>query len=211
LYVAFEGLNNCGKGTQIRLLMERLEREKIEAWQGREPGTTYLGEQLRNLLQIQQQEIPELPAEVAMLMAQRAQLIGREVKPRLAAGQIVVVDRSDGTSLAFQGVGRGVGLFRVAALNGYAVDQVHPDVVIYLSVPERILHERGKTAEEHDRFEHEADEFHVMCKRGYEEALRLDAQSPPQTWFAIDASGTPEAVHERVWEVVGRVVESRDH
>ncbi len=202
VYVAFEGLNQCGKGTQVKMLVERLMLGRYSVWQGREPGTTYIGEELRKLLQIQTEEVPMIRAEVAMLMAQRAQLVEKEVKDHLLLDEVVVSDRSDGTSLAFQGFGRKQGILRMAALNGYAVDQVHPDAVIYLQVPSKVVKVRGKKMEEHDRFEHEDDNFEELCRQGYEEAIRLDEAAPPKTWFAVDAVGAPEEVHARVWEVV---------
>lgn len=202
LYIAFEGMNQCGKGTQIGLLVDKLQSLGHSIWQGREPGTTYIGEELRNLSQIQTKEVPDIRTEVSILMAQRAQLIGKEIKDHLLLGEIVISDRSDGTSLAFQGVGRGQDILRVAALNGYAVENIHPDMTIYLRVPRSIAVHRGKTEEEYDRFEHQGEEFEQNCYIGYEEILRLDKLTPPQTWYAIDAIGSPEEVHERVWETI---------
>jgi dTMP kinase len=162
-----------------------------------------LGEQVRSLVQIQQNEVPVIQAEVSLYMSQRAQLIAKEINPRLFDNQIVVTDRSDGTNLAFQGFGRGQNILRMAVLNGYAVENIHPDITIYLDIPDKEIIRRGQvTVEEFDRYEHESGEFHQLCRQGYEEALRLDQISLPQTWFRVDAVGTPEEVHENIWEIM---------
>ena len=208
LYIAFEGLNQCGKGTQVELLIRRLKELGYPTYHCWEPGTIWLGDELRKLLQVQTEDIPVVQAEVGMLMAQRSQLIEKEIKHHLQSGKIVISDRSDGTGLAFQGLGRGQGVLRVAALNGYAVDQVHPDVVIYLQMPITELMFRG-FSEENDRHEHEDVEFHERCRKGYEKVLELDELAPPKTWYAVDGLGTPEEVHERVWKIVEQRLRSK--
>ncbi len=201
LYIAFEGLNQCGKGTQVELLINRLKQKGFPVWHCWEPGTTWLGQELRDLLQVQTEEIPVTRAEVGMLMAQRSQLVEKEIKKHLQLGEVVISDRSDGTGLAFQGMGRKQEILRMAVLSGYAVDQVHPDVVIYLQMPVTELMFRG-FSEVNDRHEHEDVEFHERCRLGYEEVLRLDELAPPKTWYGVDALGKPEEVHERVWKIV---------
>lgn len=203
LYIAFEGLNQSGKSTQIKLLIEKLRQHKLPVWQCREPGGTWLAEQIRSLVQIQTEEEPTLQTDTTLYMSQRAQLVNKEIKPRLIDNQIVVSDRSDGTSLAFQGFGRGQNILRVAALNGFAVNNIHPDIVIYLDISDDEIIRRGKiTQEEFDRNEHENQDFHQLCRQGYEEALRLDQLSPPPTWFRVDAVGKPEEIHQKIWQII---------
>lgn len=206
-YIAFEGLNSCGKGTQISLLEERMSALKMNVVCVREPGTTYLGEELRKLLQVQQVEVPSIRAEVSMLMAERAQLIDREIRGKLESGVTVITDRSEGTSLAFQGEARGQGVLRMAALNGYAVSVVRPDVTIYLRAEKDSLKGRERDGAGKDRFELEGDVFENMCFEGYEEVLRLDMLSKSRRWVVVDASLSIEEVHDRVWSIVESVLE----
>lgn len=206
VYIAFEGLNRCGKGTQIQLLQDRMEKEGWAFEHVFEPGGTWLGVQLRHLLQEQLQEVPAFRAEVGMLMAQRANLIEKKVVPALEKGVHVISDRSDGTSLAFQGMGRGQGVLRVAALSGYAVAGVHPDVVIYLRLSPEELTVRKKDTKGKDRFEYEQKEFERLCFEGYEKVMALESLAALSNWHALDATLSPQEIHRQIWKIVKPLV-----
>ena len=194
-YIVFEGMNSCGKGTQLDLLRDKLKDDDV--WFCREPGTTWIGNELRRLLQEQKMEDPVVRAEVEMLMAQRSQLVMAEILPRLKQGVDVISDRSEVTSLVFQGVARGEGVIRVGALNGYAVYGLRPDLVVYLRAEKSVLDMRDKDGDGKDRFELEGDD----------ELVRLDQLSGSNRWRVVDAGGTVEDVEEKVWSIVANGLE----
>lgn len=197
LYIAFEGLNSSGKGTQLQLLTQYLQ-QSYDIYTCREPGTNYLGGELRRLIQAQYEEPPTPKTEAALFMGQRAQLIDTEIRQRLHAGQIVLADRSDGTSLAFQGQGRGLDIHRIGALNRYFVSQINPDIVIYLDAPLENLSTRQHDGEKEDRFEIQADDFHQLCYQGYHLAIKNDHLAKPYHWVSIDATQSIEAIHQQI-------------
>lgn len=208
-YIAFEGLNRCGKGTQVKMLEDTLKKENLEFESVYEPGSTGLGKQLRYLLQEQTDEIPAVKSEVSMFMAQRAHLVEEVVVPALENGKHVISDRSDGTSLAFQGSGREQGILQVATLNGFAVNRIHPDVVFYLRIDRQTREKRGKDAIGKDRFEFEAEEFEQRCYEGYEKVMELETNVGPQHWHAIDATNSPEEIHREIWKIVKPMVATK--
>ena len=178
-YIAFEGLEGCGKSTHVKRLATRLN-----AVMTREPGGTAIGSMLRNIL-IDPTNTNLSPRTEALLMAaDRAQHISELIAPALARGQHVVSDRSVYSSLAYQGYGRQQDLVELKRLNNWAIDGLWPDLVIYIDVPLEILIERLKKREL-DRFEREDSAFFERIDAGF----RAMAADDPQRWIIID--GTP--------------------
>jgi len=178
-YIAFEGLEGCGKSTHVKRLATRLN-----AVMTREPGGTAIGSMLRNIL-IDPTNTNLSPRTEALLMAaDRAQHISELIAPALARGQHVVSDRSVYSSLAYQGYGRQQDLAELKRLNNWAIDGLWPDLVIYIDVPLEILIERLKKREL-DRFEREDRAFFERIDAGF----RAMAADDPQRWIIID--GTP--------------------
>ena len=178
-YIAFEGLEGCGKSTHVERLATRLN-----AVMTREPGGTAIGSMLRNIL-IDPTNTNLSPRTEALLMAaDRAQHISELIAPALARGQHVVSDRSVYSSLAYQGYGRQQDLAELKRLNNWAIDGLWPDLVIYIDVPLEILIERLKKREL-DRFEREDSAFFERIDAGF----RAMAADDPQRWIIID--GTP--------------------
>ena len=213
-YIAFEGMNQCGKGTQIEMLAKRLDKEGIDYEIVKEPGKTWLGWEIRKLLQAQEEDIPTIRAEVALLMAQRAHLVEKLIIPSLKKGKLVISDRSMGTSLSFQGLGRKEGIIGIAGLNNYAVKQVIPHLTLFLDISlEEMKRRKGKEEDEPDgpdRFDYkEKLDFTKRCFRGYKKVIQLDRKSPPKRWKVIDGHGTREEVHNKVWESIKKVLNEK--
>ena len=178
-YIAFEGLEGCGKSTHVKRLATRLN-----AVMTREPGGTAVGSMLRNVLIDPANTNLSPRAEALMMAADRAQHIAELISPSLAAGRHVVSDRSVYSSLAYQGYGRQQDLDELRRLNDWAIGGLWPELVVYIEVPTELLLERLKKREL-DRFEREDGEFFKRIADGFSQMAAQD----PQRWLIID--GTP--------------------
>jgi len=191
MFVTFEGIDGSGKSTQAELLRARLEADGIEVFATREPGGTELGERIRDLLLHGGEMTPW--AEALLYAASRAQHVGEVVLPALERGAWVVCDRYVDSSVAYQGVGRGLGLDRVLDLNLAAVGGLMPDRTFLLDLSASEL--PGRLRGDHDRLEREAEDFHARVARGYREL----AARYPERIVVLDATQPPETLSEEVY------------
>jgi dTMP kinase len=191
VFVAFEGGEASGKSTQARLLAERLD-----ALLTREPGGTPLGEAIRAVLLDHATGELDGRTEALLLAAARAHHVVDVIRPALDAGRAVVTDRFTGSSLAYQGYGRGVALDELRHLNTWATGGLDPDLTILLEVdPEAAAARRGRPP---DRLESAGDDFHRRVAEGY----RAMAAADPIRWAVIDGTRPVDDVHDEVWHVV---------
>jgi dTMP kinase len=172
VFVTFEGVDGSGKTTQARLLAEGLRTEGREVVDTREPGGTTLGESARELILGGGPVAPW--AEAALFAAARAQLVDEVIRPALAKGADVVCDRYIDSSLAYQGIARGLGVERVLELNLLATGGLLPDRTFLLVVPLEQAAERR--AGEPDRIEREGEEFVANVERAYRELAEIFGQ-----------------------------------
>ena len=190
-FIAFEGGEACGKSTQSARLAARLG-----AVLTREPGGTALGGHVRALLLDRATGDIDARTEALLLAADRAQHVAEVVAPALAAGRHVVSDRSAGSSLAYQGYGRGLPLEEVRQLSTWATGGVWPDLIVLLDVPAAVSAARASATL--DRLEAEGGGFHDRVAEGF----RALAAADPTRWVVIDGTGSVEAVAARVDVVV---------
>lgn len=204
-FVTFEGVEGCGKSTQIELLAAYLRSRGVEVVATREPGGTELGEALRSVL-LDPAHRPVPLAELLMLEAARAQLVSEVVEPALAAGRWVLSDRFADSSTAYQGEARGLGIELVERLNATACGALRPDRTVLLDMPVEpaLSRARGRasTTAGNRRFEDEELAFHEAVAAGY----RRLALREPQRFAIIDATGSRDETHQRVlaalWEIL---------
>jgi dTMP kinase len=190
-FIVLEGGEASGKTTQAVLLSERLD-----ALLTREPGDTELGRRLRALL-LDPGEAPIHPRAEALLMAaDRAQHVSEVVRPTLARGRHVVCDRFAGSTLAYQGFGRGLDVTELSSVSRWAADELDPDLVVLLDVDESVA--RSRQGESPDRFEAAGAEFHERVRDGYRQLAAADAER----WSVVDATGSVSEVAEAVWQAV---------
>ncbi len=169
MFVTFEGVDGSGKSTQAGLLREFLEGEGRDVVATREPGGTELGERVRDLLLAG----PDMTAwaEATLFAAARAELAERVIRPALARGADVVCDRYLDSSLAYQGVARGLGIERVLELNLFVIGSLLPDRTFVLLVDPG---EAGRRVGRHrDRIESEPDEFRAAVASGFRQLPEL--------------------------------------
>lgn len=130
------------------------------------------------------------------MAADRAQHVAEVVRPALAAGRHVVCDRYIGSTLAYQGYGRGLPVDELRRLSSWAAGDLWPDLVVLLDVPREVARRRSTAAR--DRMEAAGEEFHERVRRGY----RALAGADPQRWVTIDGTPPPDEVEAAVWEAV---------
>ena len=180
MFVSFEGLDGSGKTTQAALLAGRLRGEGREVVATREPGGTALGERIRELLLSGNDVAPW--AEAALFAAARAELVARVIGPAIARGADVVCDRYVDSSLAYQGIARGLGVEAVLALNRAAIGDLLPDRTFLLLLDPETARVRGGSAR--DRIEREGLEFW----RSLDDAYRRLAERYPGRIVTLDGS-----------------------
>lgn len=193
-FVVFEGGEASGKSTQATGLATRLG-----AVLTREPGGTAIGGHIRALVLDPANGALDPRAETLLLAADRAQHVREVVEPALGAGRHVVSDRFSGSTLAYQGHGRGLDLTELTGLSTWASAGLEPDLVVLLDVdaPVAVDRQRGQTL---DRLESQRSDFHERVRSGY----RSLAAADPGRWAVVDGAGSPEEVSTRVWDVVSR-------
>jgi len=191
MFVTFEGIDGSGKSTQAELLQARLEGDGCDVVMTREPGGTELGERIRELLLHGGHVSPW--AEALLYAASRAQHVDEVIRPALERGAWVVCDRFVDSSVAYQGVGRELGLDRVLDLNLAAVGGLMPDRTFLLSLEATAL--PGRLQGDHDRLEREPGDFHSRVAEGYRE---LAARFPGRI-VVLDATLPPDTIAEKVY------------
>jgi dTMP kinase len=205
LFVAFEGVEGAGKGTQIELAAEYLRSSGLDVIVTREPGGTDLGEKVRGILLDPATGKLDARTEALMFAASRAQTVTAVIRPALADGKVVICDRYVDSSLAYQGWGRGLGEQDVLTLNVWATQGLFPDLVILLHLePERGL---LRSTEAPDRMELEGQNFHAKVADAY---LKI-AEEHPERFVVIEADRTQPEVFEDVKSALDRVVKDRDN
>jgi dTMP kinase len=194
-FVVLEGADGCGKSTQAARLVGALEARGHRVCATFEPGATELGRALRELLLERDLDIAPR-AEALLMAADRAQHVDTVIRPALARGEWVVSDRFVGSSLAYQGVARGVGVDAVAAVNGLATAGVAPDLVVLLAAPLPLLAARRRGPA--DRIEAAGEPFLAAVADAFADLAATHG------WAVVDAAADPDTVERAVWAVVER-------
>jgi len=197
-FIAFEGGEACGKSTQARMLADALGAVLTH-----EPGATGLGARLRELLLDPATGHVDPHAEALLMAADRAQHVADVVRPALEAGRHVVTDRFAGSSLAYQGFGRGLPIDEIGRLSRWATGGVWPDLTILIDVPIAVAATR--LGSDRDRFERAGDGFHQRVRDGF---LEL-AASDPQHWVVVDGTPPLDSVAAVVREAVAERLDLR--
>ena len=192
MFVTFEGIDGSGKSVQTSLLADALRSEGRDVVQTREPGGTALGERVREILLGDGSIAPW--AEAVLFAGARAQLVEEVIRPALARGADVVCDRFLDSSLAYQGIARGLGLDAVLELNSLATGRLTPDRTFLLLVPVEEAVRRTKGSP--DRIELEGRDFLERVDRAYRDL----AEAFPGRIVALDAALPVAEVARRVRE-----------
>ncbi len=196
-FVVIEGGEGVGKSTQVGRLADSLRASGREVVVTHEPGDTATGAELRAVLLHADRAI-DARAELLLMLADRAQHVAEIVRPALERGAIVVCDRYEPSTLAYQGVARGLGVEEVARLSRWAAAGIEPDLVIVLDLADEIAESR--VSADRDRFERAGARFHARVRAAYRDL------AAGRGWAIVDAGGTSDDVAARVLAAVALVV-----
>ena len=194
-FISFEGIDGCGKSTQVKLLLEKLDKEDIACSLVREPGGTQVSEEIRSVLLKTRTENISSRAEALLMTASRAQLTKEKIKPALEDGICIIADRYKDSTLAYQGGGRGINIEYLIELNNFATYDLDPDLTILIDISSVEAKNRSVVSDL-DRIESAGLEFQEEVRNLY---LEL-ADRFPERFFKIDGNESIEVIHGRIWE-----------
>lgn len=203
-FVSFEGIEGCGKTTQIGLLSDHLTKSSIPHTITREPGGTAVGEGIRKILLHSETIHLTAAAELLLFYASRSQNIAEKIVPALDRGEMVVCDRFYHASMAYQGYGRGIPLDFIDKVTDLVCDAYRPEITILLDIDPRVglarARERNHMRADHEgRFEAESLEFYTRVRRGYLELAAREAHRIT----VIPADRSIDDIHQDILNVLG--------
>ena len=197
-FIIFEGGEGCGKTTQAKALSNKLRELGFPVVLTHEPGGTLLGNRLRRWLKWGRGVT--LQTELLLFLASRSQLVTNVIRPALEKGNIVICDRYDASTFAYQGYGRGMDLDFLKTVNSFVTDGLSPELIVLLDVPaeEGLARKKMKL----DVFEREEFLFHQKVRKGY---LKMAADDP-EHWMVIDATLPEVKIRDIIWERVSQLL-----
>ena len=194
-FISFEGIDGCGKSTQVKMLLEKLNKEGIDCSLVREPGGTEVSEEIRSVLLKNRKETMSSRAEALLMTASRAQLTKEKIEPALDRGVCGIADRYKDSTLAYQGGGRGIDIDYLLELNNFATYDLDPDITILIDISSIEAQNRANINNP-DRIENAGLEFQEQVRNLY---LEL-ADRFPLRFLKIDGRESIEVIHSTIWE-----------
>lgn len=206
LLITMEGPDGSGKTMQMDLLERTLRKQGYPVIRSREPGGTPIGEAIRSVILNPEYSEMDSMTEAMLYAASRAQHVAEKIKPAMAEGYIVLLDRFLDSSLVYQGIGRGMAIETIEAINRFATGGLQPDVtfMVYIDYEEGLRRKRKQNGSL-DRMEAQQDSFHRRVNEGY---LQL-AQRYPERIQLIDGARDPQTVHQDILKRVHSLVYAR--
>ena len=205
MFITLEGIEGCGKSTQLDMLCDYFKNKSRLLVCTREPGGTRIGREIRSILMNTDHTELEPLAELLLIAADRAQHVREVIAPALLAGEMVLCDRFMDSTVAYQGFGRGVDLKLVEQLNMRTVDTCVPDMTILIDCPVDVALKRTKTRLQRNRelaaeqrFEREDRSFHRRVREGF---LWIAGREPERV-IVLDGTLSPEELYQQVLKVV---------
>lgn len=199
MFITFEGLDFCGKSTQVKLLKEKLEAIGKRVVLIREPGGTQISEKVREILLDKKNSEMRIEAELLLFSASRAQLVREKILPLLEDGCVVISDRFHDSSIAYQGYGRGINLDSVKVIQNFAIGSAVPILTFFIDLS---LSEIDKRRREYgitnlDRIELSEDDFYNRVRNGY---IELSKEEP--RFITIDGTDSIQNIHQEIMKAV---------
>lgn len=199
MFITFEGLDFCGKSTQVELLKNYLEQSGKRVKLIREPGGVNISEKIRNILLDKNNSEMVFETELLLFSASRAQLVREKIIPFLEEGNVVISDRFHDSSIAYQGYGRGIDSQFVIDLQKFAIGNAIPEVTFFIDIPveEVLRRKKNVTQSELDRIEVSKNEFYEKVRNGY----KILAQNE-ERFVVIDGLRTIEEIHNEIKNII---------
>tara|TARA_S200000501_G_scaffold367457_1_gene403807 strand:- start:505 stop:1146 length:642 start_codon:yes stop_codon:yes gene_type:complete len=204
LFISFEGIDGCGKSTQVKMLVEKFERKKINYLLVREPGSTSISEKIRKILL--DKELGEMNSrtEALLMMASRAQLTKEIIIPKLKSGFVIIADRYIDSTIAYQGAGRGLSIDLLDKINNFATYELKPDITFLIDLSSKLASNRRKKSEL-DRIEKVGNKFQEQVRDQY---LKL-ASKNKKRFVTLDGKPTAEHIHNIIWNKFNIAIKKR--
>jgi dTMP kinase len=205
MFITLEGPEGSGKTSHIKPLADWLTAQGHIVYTTREPGGTEIGDQVREVLVNMKNKDMHPRTELLLFQAARAQIVEQVLKPRLAAGEIVLCDRYFDSTLAYQGYGHNLfSLDDIRSLIRFATDGLVPNLTILLDLDVELGLQRKGKSDEWNRLDAYTVEFHKRVRAGYHALVELE----PERWRVVDASQGWEKVQDDLRETIGERLES---
>ena len=195
MFISFEGIDFCGKSTQVELLKKYLVEKKKQVEIIREPGGTDISEKVREILLDKKHYHMFMQTEIFLFSASRAQLVREKIQPYLETGIYVISDRFHDSTVAYQGFGRGIDLETVQRINNLAIGGTIPDLTFILDIPVDVAEKRKRLKENQalDRIEVSDSGFYKRVREGY-----LKLAEKEKRFRVFDGTLGIEKIHSKV-------------
>lgn len=195
MFITFEGIDFCGKSTQVELLKNYFERKGKSVQVIREPGGTEISEKIRDILLDKKNNKMFMETELLLFSASRAQLVREKINPFIKQGEIVISDRFHDSSTAYQGYGRGLPIDSVLNVHELAIGETIPDITFIIDIPVEVAVKRKseKTHQELDRIEVSSNDFFEKVRNGY-----LALAKKEKRFRVIDGTQSIETIHKLI-------------
>ena len=198
-FISFEGIDFCGKTTQIQLLKEKLRSGGIKVLIFREPGGTVISEKIRSILLNSDHDEMHKVTEILLYEAARAQLVHEKLIPRLKAGTHIIADRFFDSTTTYQGYGREIDINMIQRLNDFATSELKPFRTYFLDIPPEEAENRHRIeSRQKDRLEKSGLQFYTLIRNGFIEL----SEKEPERILRIVGLKSPEEISDIIWDNV---------
>ncbi|MHB8086916.1 MAG: dTMP kinase [Anaerolineaceae bacterium] len=205
MFITLEGPEGSGKSMQICELADFVRQRGFEVFTTREPGGTFIGDQIREVIMRMDNTMMHPNTEILLFCAARAQIVTEVIRPNLEKGMVVISDRYGDSTLAYQGYGHGLDRKILKEILKFATGGLQPDLTLLLDVDvDEGLNRKIKGGSEWNRLDAQKVEFHRRVRNGYLEM----AKEEPERWRVINASFDPQKVQNDIREVISAKLES---
>ncbi|MDR1962592.1 MAG: dTMP kinase [Planctomycetaceae bacterium] len=198
MFITFDGGDGCGKSTQQKRLGDWFQSQGYEVVLCRDPGSTALGNEIRQILLHGHELRIENKTEMLLFMAARAQMVEEIIRPALEMGKMVISDRFLLSNLVYQGYAGGISLEILEKVGQIAVDGIMPDLAMILDIPYEVAIERIGNRNVPDRMEQKGEEFHRRVRNGFLQHAAIH----PNRYVVIDAVPPPQEVETAIQNVI---------
>ena len=202
MFITFEGIDFCGKSTQIELLKSYLQKHKKKVKVIREPGGTDISEKIRTMLLDKQNSKMLMETEFLLFSASRAQLVREKIRPYLDEGIYVISDRFHDSSTAYQGYGRGISIEVILSIHKLAIGNTIPDITFFIDIPVDVAEQRRreKLKKHLDRIENSNKGFYTRVRNGY-----LELAKSENRFRIINGTDGIENIHENIINEIDKI------